>query len=162
MTRDEFASLPPRIALELIYDMARTKLVNVPRPEVPKPPLYDGRLSKGNEKGFVWMSEMALSDLEWWATAKEKSAAEGGRYAEQNAKSAATLRKWIAWRMLFPFEPWSGKRGEDRVTAAMPSRSPELHAWGPRSDSKKPASQQSERRAPAPDDRGNDEDDLGF
>jgi hypothetical protein len=157
VTRDEFASLPPRIALELIYDMAKAKLINVPRPDVPKPPLYDGRLSRG-DKGFVWMSEMLLSDLEWWRTAKQKTVDEGGKWAEQAGKAVVTLSKWIAWRSLFPSELWSGKRNDDRVTAAPPNRTPAVHDWPKKNESqKKPGPSSS--RGPAPDEP---EDDLGF
>jgi hypothetical protein len=157
VTRDEFASLPPRVALELIYDMARPKLINVPRPDIPKPPLYDGKQSKGKD-GFVWMSEMLLRDLEWWRATRQKSVEDPNRaqYAEQNAKAVATLDKWIAWRTLYPSDVWSGKRGDDRVTASPPSRDPKLQAWGPRNDAKKPDTKNS-KPAARPEDDGRDE-----
>lgn len=116
------------IALGLIYDVASERLRNIPMPHVPKPPLYDGRLSKGGD-GFVWMSEMLLRDLEWWEAAKLKSAETVNQWTDQNKKSAATLAKWIEWRRVFPNEIWSGKRGEARATAALPSREPKLQSW---------------------------------
>jgi hypothetical protein len=128
--RDDFVSLPLRIALGIIYDIARTpKLVDMPRPDVPKPPLYDTKLSKGGG-GFVWMSEMALADLEWWRNTKQKSADGNGDYADRDRKSVATLEKWIAWRVCFPSDTWSGKRGEDRVSGAPPSRNPTVQPMG--------------------------------
>jgi hypothetical protein len=126
--------------LELIYDMAKAKLEPLTRPDVPRSPLFDGRLSRGN-KGFTWMSEMTLRDLEWWEAKKRESASGGGEYAEKDAKTAQTLAAWITWRRLFPHEPWSGKRGEDRTTAAVPNGNPTLHPWGPRNQGGKQAPQ---------------------
>lgn len=128
MTRDEFASLPLKIALGVLYDVASVRLQHCRKPDVPRPPLYDDRLGKG--KGtFVWMSEMALGDLEWWANTKEANAAKGGDHADSNAKGAQKLRTWLVWRDVFPHETWSGKRGNERVTAKPPSRNPETHPW---------------------------------
>lgn len=162
MTRDDFVSLPLRIALGLIYDMAEKRLRDIPRPDVPKPPLYDGRLSR--DGGFVWMSEMDLGGLEWWAKTKQKSADGGGQYAEKDGKIAATLRKWLDWRALFPSDCWSGRRGDDRVTAAPPGRNPRVHEWGPRTDStKKPdAKSGSGRSAAAPPDENEGNEDFGI
>jgi hypothetical protein len=161
VNRDEFASLPLRIALGLIYDMARAKLEPLPRLDVPKPPLYDGRLSKGG--GFMWMSEMVLADLEWWARAKKKSAESGGTYADKDRKTFETLTKWIAWRTLYPSDTWSGKRGDERVSAAPPSGNPRINEWGPRSDVKKKPAAGGPTQAPrADDDGGADPEGYGF
>lgn len=111
-------------------------------PHVPKPPLYDGRLGKGSE-GFVWMSEMTLRDLEWWEAAKRKSADTENQWTERNRKKAATLAKWIEWRRLFPNECWSGKRGDERATAAPPSRDPKVQSW---SDQPRKADQPSTKK----------------
>ena len=154
MTREEFASLPPKIALELIYEMARAKLEPLTRPDVPRSPLFDGRLSRG-QKGFTWMSEMALRDLEWWETKKRESAEAGGQYAEQDGKTARALAGFIAWRRLFPFEPWSGKRGDDRVSAETPNGSPKLHPWPPKGQQRQQTPSQAATQ-PA------DEEDLNF
>lgn len=156
MTRDEFASLPPMIALGLIYDVASQRLKDLPMPHVPKPPLFDGRLGKGRE-GFVWMSEMLLRDLQWWEATKRRSAENGGEWAEKDLKTANTLAKWIEWRALFPSEIWSGKRGEERVTAAPPSREPKLQSWGTRAG--KPAGNTKTRNQPA---GPPDEEDEGY
>lgn len=126
MTREEWTSLPLKIALGLIYDVS-THVRNMPMPEVPRPPRYDGRLSK--KGGYVWMSEMTLESLIWWHTKKAESAEAGTEFSERDGKVANTLAKWIEWRSVSPAEVWSGTRGEDRATAAAPSREPELQAW---------------------------------
>ena len=155
MTREEFATLPVQLALGLVFDMARARLEPMDRPAVPRPPLYDGRLSRGN-KGFTYMSEMDLRSLEWWHGKKQESADAGGDYADKDAKTAATLATWIAWRRLFPYEVWSGKRGDERVTAAPPSPSPAMHQWEPRGGGKQSSgTRQGNRQEQAPEDDEN-------
>lgn len=132
MTKDQFLQLPPIVALGLVYDMAASKLGPMPVPEYAKPPRYDGRL--GKKGGFVWMSEMTLDDLTWWEAKKREGAAAGNQYSEKNGKSADTLAKWIAWRRIEPNAIWSGTRGDDRATAAPPSRDPAVNPWGPKTD----------------------------
>jgi hypothetical protein len=133
VTKEEFASLPLQTALGLVYDMAAAKLSPLPRPPVPRPPKYDDRMSR--KKGFfVWVSEMTLDDLVWWENKKRESAASDSPYAEKDGKLADKLAKWIEWRRLFPTEVWSGTRGDDRATAAPPSRDPKLNAWGERTN----------------------------
>lgn len=157
MTREEFTSLPLKIALGVLYDIAATsRLRDYPKPDVPRPPRFDGRHGKGKD-GFVWMSEMAPGDLEWWANKKEASASDGGQYAAQNAKSARTLRAWLTWRDVFPHEPWSGKRGDDMVTARPPSRNPEVHPWPARGTKSQP-----ERNGAAHHAAPEPEEDLNF
>jgi hypothetical protein len=156
MTREEFASLPPMLALGLIYDIAGPKLREMRMPKVPLPPRYDGRLSRGS-MGFWWMSEMDLSSLEWWERKKRESAEGGGQYAERNRKGAATLQAWIAWRKLFPSEVWSGTRGEERATAAPPSREPVVRPW-PKREGGNDAGKSKTKRGPSPDDDGRGED----
>jgi hypothetical protein len=160
MTRDEFTTLPPIIALGLVYDMAQAKLEPMPRPHIDRSPKYDDRFPK--KKGFyVWVSEMTLDDLQWWRAKKAESAASGGEWAEKDAKWVAKLDKWIAWRRLFPSDVWSGTRGEDRATAAPPSREPRLNAWD--SSPKKPGSRDSSYPS-ADTGRGEEQtdDDLAF
>ena len=157
MTREEFASLPTMIALGLIYDVASSRLRDLPMPEVPKPPLYDGRL--GRQGGFVWMSEMQLRDLEWWHSKKQGSAEGGGQYAEKDGKTAATLAKWIAWRRLYPEAAWSGKRGDERATGRPPSGSPVLNQWPERGEGKGPKKPSSGATSgPSPDNDGREEE----
>ncbi len=138
MTKDEFTALPAALALGVLFDIAHAKLEQIPAPPVPRPPKYDGKLTR--KKGeFCWLSEMTLEDLEWWCGKKRESAAAGGQYADSDAKAVARLEQWINWRRLFQFAIWSGKRGDDMATAAPPSRSPQMHKWGPRQQSNGPA-----------------------
>lgn len=128
MTRDEFEALPLRTALGVIYDTLERDLADVEKPFVPRPPKYDDRYPK--KKGlYVWVSEMTLDDMIFWRGKKAESAAGGGQWAEKDAKWVTKFDKWIAWRQLFPAEVWSGTRGDERATAAPPSREPELHPW---------------------------------
>jgi hypothetical protein len=148
VTKDEFTSLPVTLALGLVYDLAASKLSGMPAPDVPRPPKYDGRL--GRKKGlFCWMSEMTLDDLEWWHAKKSESAGGDSQWSERDGKTAATLGRWIEWRRLFPSEQWSGLRGEDRVTAALPSRDVTLHEW--------PRREQENGKAHAAKERGDDD-----
>lgn len=128
MDRDQFASLPLSVALGIIYDMAPQRLADTPMPPLPRPPKYDSKFSK--KRGFyAWISEMALSDLEWWYAKKRESQQAGTEYSERDGKTADTLERWIQWRKLFPNEQWTGVRGEDRAVGAPPSKDPRLHAW---------------------------------
>lgn len=141
MTRDEFTGLPLRLALGVIYDAMPKRLGEMRAPEILRPPKYDGRLSRGG-KGYCWMSEMLLEDLQWWHGKKTESGATDSQYAEKDRKTADTISKWIAWRTLFPTDIWSGTRGEDRATGKPPSKEPILHQWEP-----KPAEQSAQRPA---------------
>ncbi len=150
MNRDEFTSLPLRLALGVIYDAMPKRLGEMKAPEIPRPPKYDGRLSRG-QKGYCWMSEMLLEDLQWWHGKKLESADGGGQYADKDRKTADTLAKWIVWRSLFPSDVWSGTRGDDRATGKPPSREPAMHQWESR-----PATPAHEDRAPAHDEIDDD------
>jgi hypothetical protein len=131
VTKDEFCALPAPLALGVLFDIAHAKLENIPAPPIPRSPKYDGKLTR--KKGeFCWLSEMTIEDLEWWCNKKRESAAAGGQYADADAKAVGRLEQWIQWRRLFPYAIWSGKRGDDMASAAPPSRSPQLHKWGPR------------------------------
>jgi hypothetical protein len=152
MTREEFQKLPIQIALGLVYDMAAQRLGETPMPELPRSPKYDARLAKRG--GFVWVSELALEDLEWWAKKKRESAVSGSEYAEKDAKVADTLERWLPWRRLFPNEQWRGTRGDDRVTAATPSKEPRLNSWD---NSKSNGGRRAPASEPPPP-----EDDFGF
>jgi hypothetical protein len=123
------------IALGIIYDLARPKLEPMPRPFVPRPPKFDDRFTRKRGQ-FCWVSEMTLDDIEWWRGKKAESADGGGQYAESDRKWVAKFDKWLEWRRLFPSEVWSGTRGDDRATAAPPSREPRLYPWGERSNGK--------------------------
>ncbi len=155
MTRDEFINLPLKLALAVIWDMGGSKRLEQMRaPEIPRSPRYDGRL--GRQGGFVWYSEMDLESLRWWHKAKSESAQKDDQYAERNGKAAAALAKWVEWRELFPAERWRGTRGDDKVTAAAPSREPQLNEWNNNGSSNKRAS------SPRSEPPQRDEDGYGF
>lgn len=159
MTREEFAALPPMLALGLIYDVASSRLRELPAPSVPRPPKYDDRFPK--KKGFfVWVSEMTFDDLVWWRGKKAESAEGGGEWAEKDGKWVVKLDKWIEWRRLFPSEVWFGTRGDERATAASPCREPALHAWGDRKNGSAGAKPET-KRGPSPDDDGRVEEEEG-
>jgi hypothetical protein len=130
--RDEFRSLPPYVALGLLFDLYEEQLANEPRPRPPFPPKYDGKLTKSG--GFIWMSECDLGSLEWWLSKKIESANGDGDFAEKDAKLVPILEKWIAWRRAYPYEQWSGTRGDDRAIATFPCKNPKLRQWEPRKD----------------------------
>lgn len=129
MTREEFCSLPPAIALGLVYDMAERKLAPLEKPRLPLPPKFDGRLSR---KGgmFVWYSEMLLDDLRYWH--KQKAGETTGQYADKSQKEAKALFFWVKWRECYPDAVWSGERNKTQATAMPPSKKPQQHAWEPR------------------------------
>jgi hypothetical protein len=129
MDRSEFTSLPPAIALGILYDLL-VELSGIDAPSVPRSPKFDGKLPR--QGGFVWMSEVDLETLEWWYEKKAESAAGGGQYAEKDAKLVPVLAKWLEWRRVFPFTQWSGTRGDDRAIATFPCKNPKLREWGPR------------------------------
>lgn len=150
------------IALGLVWDVASSRLRDLPMPHVPRSPLFDGRLSKSGDKGergFIWMSEMTLRDLEWWEQRKRQSGDSDSQYAERDRKTADTLARWVEWRRIAPLEPWSGKRGDTRVTAASPTREPRIHAWERRAEKSAPG---ADRGAPAPAPSDEDDSSYGF
>lgn len=145
MNRDEFCSLPPSVALGLLYDAYAKELVNVPVPKLPSPPKFDTRISR---KGgmFVWASEMLLNDLKFWHERNAAGATDGSQYAEKNAKMAKALEYWIKWRIAYPTDVWFGERSQGRATVKVranpPSRDPEQYPWersGGDGSSSKPA-----------------------
>lgn len=160
MNKEEFTSLPVPLALGVLWDIAQPKLEAIEMPIVPRSPKYDDRFSR--KKGFFcWVSEMALDDLTWWRGKKAESAAAGTEWAEKDAKWVAKLDKWIEWRRLFPYETWSGTRGNARATAAPPSKDAALHAWGPRGASTS-APVESSGASPDDDGRASADDDFSF
>lgn len=161
MTREEFVALPAPLALGLVYDMARAKLEPMDAPRAARPPKYDDRFPK--KKGFfVWCSELDLNSLEWWRGKKAESVAAGTEWAEKDAKWVAKLDKWIEWRRLFPYEPWSGTRGEDRASGAPPSRDPKLYPWGERSAGGNGQRQQSKPQTSPENDGREPEEEYDF
>ncbi len=157
MTKEEFAALPPGLALQAVYD-ALPSLRTATAPRVPYPPKFDGRMSRKGQ--YCWMSEMTLEDLRYWHERNLASAAEGGQYAEKNHKTAKALGYWVEWRSAFPTEQWRGERNHRTVTANAPSRDPELYDWEER------GVEQPAKRAGFDDDAGGgfgpDDDSIPF
>jgi hypothetical protein len=163
VTKEEFCGLPLSVALGIMYDVAPDRFAKVPKPDVARPPKFDGRVSR---KGgmFTWASEMLLADLEFWQKRNAAGASDGSQYAEKNAKNAKMLSYWVAYRQAFPAEQWSGERNRTRVTANAPSRDPEQHAWESRGDAP-PASNTPSGGGFSDADYGTaapPDDDLGF
>lgn len=127
MTKDEFQSLPLRLALGVLFDLL-PGIASVEKPRAPLPPKYDDRMPKKAGQ-FCWMSEMTLDDLSWWLGKTQESANSGSQYAEKDGKLAAKISHWVKWRQAFPNELWSGERNRVRVTGAPPSREPRLYSW---------------------------------
>ena len=156
MNKAEFCELPPGIALGIVYDLLQREIEGMPKPFVPRPPKFDGKLTR--QGGFWWMSEMDLNSLVYWQGKKRESAQSGSQWAEKDQKVADLLSKWIEWRKLFPEQRWSGTRGDDRMTAAAPSREPALNKWPPRNGNGASNSNHHDSSPPPP----RDEDDFGF
>lgn len=150
MTKDEFCSLPVELALSIIWDVASQRLRDMPAPPVPRRPKYDGRL--GRDGGFVWYSELDFESLDFWQKKNAENAAQGGRYAERNGKTARALEKWVTWRRHFPHDQWRGIRGEDKAVAALPVREPTVNKWQEKSaDGKKPNGAAERGQQPPPE-----------
>lgn len=128
MNKSEFTSLPPGLALGVLFDLFEDGLKDVPRPPIPSAPKYDSRVPRKRGE-YCWASEMLLADLIFWWKRFDASAQEDGQHAEKDAKNAKTLEYWIKWRRAFPTETWRGERNRQPVRAFAPSREPELHAW---------------------------------
>lgn len=150
MLKEEFCSLPLRMALGLLYDLT-PGLADVPAIRGPLPPKYDAKFTKA-KGSYCWMSEMTLSDLQWWHGRKAESAKSGSQWADKDAKQAETLTRWIKWRECFPIEQWFGERGDKKTTGAPPSREPKLHSW---SDSPRGGSSSGGGGSSGDDDYGN-------
>lgn len=129
MTRDEFLSLPPTVALRVLLDAA-PKLVEslsaISMPPLPRRPRYDFAIYR--KDGVQWASETDLSGLQWWRDRYQQSAEGGGQYAEKDAKRVASLDRWIAWRQAEPAERWVGERGDVDTTAAPPCAKPRVYS----------------------------------
>ena len=127
MTRDEFLSLPPRLALAQLWDALKLDdvLGRVEAPKPPRSPKYDLRMYR--KGGHCWASEMTLDSLQFWHQLAVESSQSGSQYAEKDAKKAKNLERWIAWREVEPDAVWQGERDDRATTAAAPSRNPDIH-----------------------------------
>lgn len=128
MTPEEFLSLPPGVALRVLFDCldeGTVAALGAQEPlKAPLPPMYDQAIYRSG--GVQWASETDLEGLRFW----HKRALEppsDPKYTEANRKRAESLARWITWREWFPDTAWSGKRdGKDGV-ARSPTRYPKLH-----------------------------------
>jgi hypothetical protein len=128
VTRDEFAQLPPTIALRLLWDSLQldAKLAHLEPPRAPLPPKYDMRIYR--KGGHCWASECDLKGLLYWHGKAVESAESGSQYAAKDKKKAASLERWIAWRNVEPAAVWTGTRDDSPATALAPSSHPEVYS----------------------------------
>lgn len=143
MTRDEFLSLPPGVALRILFDALDEETVHAidraEKPEVPRAPKYDYTIYRQN--GIQYASETDIRGLTFWRDRAQASANGGGEWAIKDAKNAENLNRWLAWREFFPNEAWSGERNRVELVAAPPSARPRVY---PRTNS----GGQQQRQAP--------------
>jgi hypothetical protein len=129
MTRDEFLSLPPTLALRLLFDAldeeTTVALLRQECPKVPRSPKYDQPIYRRD--GIMWASETDAEGLRFWLGKYQASAAGGGQYAEADAKRAKQMEHWIAWRECFPDAAWSGERDRTSLVAKPPSNRPAVY-----------------------------------
>lgn len=147
MTPDDFFSLPPGVALRVLFDSLGTEatesLLARAKPEEPRRPKYDAQLH--GKTGFAWASESDLRGLRWFHNrAVESAAREGNEWAARDKKQADSLAKWIAWREWYPDAVWSGVRNDDQVVASPPTAKPKVH--------QRKSNGQRRAAAPPPDD----------
>lgn len=130
MDREQFNKLPLSMQVARIVDALPpdmlARVLQGEAPKVPRSPKYDYKLWR--KGGYCWASEMNLDSLRYWHKKAAESAVSGGQYADKDAKKAKQLDYWIAWREVEPDARWRGERDHDVVTAAAPSRDPEIHS----------------------------------
>jgi len=150
MNRAEFLSLPPGVALRILFDALDEDTVDAiertEMPEIPRSPKYDYMIYR--QGGVQWASETDLRGLTWWRDRAQASAAEGGKWAEKDAKNAEALNRWIAYREFYPDAPWSGERNREPVVAAAPTAKPRVY---PRAGGGAPRQPPKQQEVPAED-----------
>lgn len=148
MTPDDLFSLPPGVALRLIFESldedARERVLARDKPKLPFPPKFDRVIFR--KEGVMYASECDLECLRFWHKRALEGAASGGQYAEKDAKNRDELARWIAWRECFPDAVWIGERDREQLAAKAPSSKPMVY---PRN---------GQRKAPPPPDDGIDTD----
>ena len=134
MTRDEWISLPPALALRVLWDAlpagALAILEQTPAPQVPRAPKYDTEIYR--KDGVTYASEYDAEGLRYWRDRAKQST--DPKYAESDAKKAKALDFWIEYRAYFPNAPWTGERNRQTVTADTPSPKPRIHPRQARRD----------------------------
>lgn len=142
MTRAELLALPPVLALMVIYDCldeATVAAITAKDPIVaPQQPRFDFALYGSG--GSSYASECTLKQLDWHIDRAKKSVADGGQWAEKDAKKLEKLGEWRRWRGCNPAAIWVGKRGdEEAVVAAPPSDRPRVYPRENQGDQGSPA-----------------------
>jgi hypothetical protein len=127
MNKEEFAKLPLGTALGLLYDLV-PGLAAIQAPAARERPKYDTKISAGSGQ-VVYASECDASQLQWYRDLSQRSIDSGGQYAEKDAKLAARLDAWLAWRADDPTSAWVGVRGDDVCTAQAPCSRPQRVPW---------------------------------
>lgn len=132
MTRDELFALPlgmqVRCLLTVLQDSSPEFCERLDRYQAPRaeyPPKYDTRIHRRD--GHMWASECDVAGLRFWHERKVQAADSGGEWAEKDRKAADALGKFIAWREQNPGVAWQGIRGDEAVTAALPSGRPTVY-----------------------------------
>jgi hypothetical protein len=128
MDREAFLKLPPSMALRVLFDCLDEETVraigNVEAPKAPLPPKFDQIIYRSG--GVMWASECDGEGLRFWH--KRATESSDPKYAESDAKKAASLARWIAWREWYPEAVWSGERNREPVVAKPPSSKPMVYA----------------------------------
>lgn len=128
MKLDEFFSLPPGIAIRLLFEQldaaTREAVLAQSAPKPPLPPKFDQAIFRSG--GIQWASETDLEGLRFWHS-KALQPPSDPKYAESNRKRAESLARWIAWREWFPDATWSGERDRKHGVARGPTSKPKLY-----------------------------------
>jgi hypothetical protein len=128
LERDSFLSLPPAVALRVLFDSLDEETVraigNAEKPAEPRRPKFDRRIFR--QGGVQYASETDLEGLRFWH-AKSLEPPSDPKYTDANRKQAEELARWIAWREWYPDAVWSGERDGKQGLAKPPSAKPALH-----------------------------------
>lgn len=160
MNRSEFCSLPPSVALGLIWDQCNldASLGYVEAPKPARPPRFDSAIYRRD--GITWASEYDAEGLRYWRDKNAAGAENGGEYAEKNAKAAKALGYFLEWREQNPTAIWTGERNREQVTARAPMAKPEVY---PRTGAPRAAAPAATGGGGFSDaDYGSDGDDIPF
>jgi hypothetical protein len=126
--RDEFLSLPPTIALRVLFDALGDEtaraILDAECPQEPRRPKFDRKIFR--QGGIQWASETDLEGLRFWH-GKALEPPSDPKYADANRKQAEELARWIAWREWYPTAAWSGERDGKQGLAKLPSAKPAVY-----------------------------------
>ncbi len=125
MSPDEFAGLPPAMALAIIAGHpSLAKFLDAQElPKIPRTPKYDCKIFR--KGGYMWASETDLEGLKFWRQRSLDSAEKGGKYADKDTKQAERLKYFIEYRAVSD-GAISLIRGDDMVDARAPSYKPRV------------------------------------